>query len=64
MRIAVDMLLSGDFTKRLLKSRLMEELTWSEGTAGSHVAIFCALAVGMNLAEFDGEILVVSPSLK
>lgn len=64
MRIAVDMLLAGGGTKRLLKARLMEELAWSEGTAGSHVAIFCALAVGMNLAEFDGETLVVSPALK
>lgn len=64
MRVAVDMLLAGGCTKRLMKERLMEELGWSEGTAGSHVAIFCALAVGMNLAEFDGENLVVSPALK
>lgn len=61
LAVACDELLAGSFTKQSLKTALMERLSWSEGTAGSHVAIVCALLAAFSIIQESGEAFVLSP---
>lgn len=53
LRVACDMLIRGGFTKASFKMRLMEELGWVDTTAGSHVALACALLYSFKIASPD-----------
>lgn len=49
-RVACDMLISGGFTRESLKSQLMDELGWLEGSAAPHVSILVATLTGLKVA--------------
>jgi hypothetical protein len=53
LRVACDMLIAGGLTKATYKARMMKELDWSDGTAGSHVAVACALLYGFGIMTQD-----------
>lgn len=64
LRIACDMLIGGGFTKAQYKAHLVRELNWSDGTAGSHVAVGCALLYSFGIMVQDPqERFVLSPAL-
>ena len=63
LRVAVALLLTGGFSKSGLRFALQTELKWSEGTAGSHVSIACALFAAFEIAqEIEGR-LVLTPTV-
>jgi hypothetical protein len=64
MRVACDLLLRGGFTKASLKAALIKEFNWTDGTAGSHVAIACAVTWGFKIVKQDvGGAFVLNPDL-
>lgn len=63
LRIVCNMIVSGGFTKASFKARLMEELTWTDGTAGSHVAITCALLYSFGIIVGKEGSFVLNPAL-
>lgn len=64
LSVACDLLLNGGFTKATLKARLIADLAWTDGTAGSHVAIACALlySFGIITADTSGA-FILNPAL-
>lgn len=63
LRVACDMLLRGGFTKATYKARLMADLAWTDGTAGSHVAIACALLYSFGIVVGKGDGFALNPAL-
>ncbi len=64
LRVACDMLISGPVTKASLRLRLVKELSWTDNTAGSHVAIACALLYAFQITIPDGEgAFILNPAL-
>lgn len=63
LRVACDMLINGGFTKASLKARLREDMTWTDGTAGSHVAITCALMYAFGIITPEGDRFILNPQL-
>jgi len=62
--VACDMLLNGGFTKASFKARLMADLEWKDGTAGSHVAITCALLYSFRIITADNTgAFILNPAL-
>jgi hypothetical protein len=62
--VACDMLLNGGFTKATLKARLITDLAWTDGTAGSHVAIACALLYSFKIVTADTSgAFILNPAL-
>jgi hypothetical protein len=65
LRIACDMLLHGGFTKAAYKARMVQDLDWTDGTAGSHVAVGCALLYSFGIMVVDPqERFVLNPALR
>jgi len=65
LRIACDMLINGGFTKAMYRARLMQDLAWTDGTAGSHVAVACALLYSFGIMTQDVQgLFVVNPALR
>jgi hypothetical protein len=65
LRIVCDMLLRGGLTKAQYKARLVKELDWADGTAGSHVAVGCALLYSFGIMVQDPqERFVLNPALR
>lgn len=63
LRVACDLLISGGFSKAQLKSELMNRLSWTDGTAASHVAISAGLLLAFSLIVEETGIYVVNPAL-
>lgn len=64
LRVACDMLMRGGFTKAEYKARMVQELGWAENTAGSHVAVACALLYAFEIAIPDTSgAFVINPKL-
>lgn len=63
LRIACDMLINGGFTKASYKARLVADLSWTDGTAGSHVAIACALLFAFGIVVGKDDSFVLNPAL-
>lgn len=63
MRVVCDALLNGGFTKPQLKKLFMEKLKWGDGTAGSHVAIACALITAFGIVQENEGKLILAPAL-
>jgi hypothetical protein len=61
MRVACDALIDGGFTKAQLKARLMDELVWTDGTAGSHVAQACGFLQAFGVIQAIGGKYTVVP---
>jgi hypothetical protein len=51
LRVTVDKLLGGGFTRRSLKEAFISELGWSENAASSHVSISCSLLGAFELVK-------------
>jgi hypothetical protein len=51
MRVVCDMLLGGGFTRSSLCAKLMADLTWTNGTASSHVPQACQFLVAFGIAQ-------------
>jgi|GEM_PF-1940367 len=63
MRVVCSMVLSGGFTKASLKSQMMQELDWTDGTAASHVAMAAALMFSFGIVKMEGDKFVLNPAL-
>lgn len=61
--IALQMLAEGGFTKATLKERLMKELSWSDGTAASHISLAVAILAGFEIASDTSGTFTVSPTV-
>jgi hypothetical protein len=62
MRVVCDALISGGTTRSALKQRLMQELGWGDGSAGSHVSQAWPIMTRFQIAvENDGR-LELSPA--
>lgn len=68
LRVTCDALLNGGFTRASLKQKLVQELSWTEGTAASHVTMAIAVLGAFRIigkAEgSSGEKLVLHPALR
>lgn len=64
LSVACALLLNGGFTKATLKARLIADLEWTDGTAGSHVAIACALLYSFKIITADTSgAFILNPAL-
>lgn len=61
MRVALDRLFAGSFTRDELRAHLTHELGWGDGTALSHVGIVVALLLATGAArDDDGRITAIA----
>lgn len=63
MRVACDMVMNGGFTKAALKTQLMEQLQWGDGTAGPHVAWVSAILAVFGIVVGKSDAYVLNPAL-
>ena len=63
MRIAVDMLLGGGFTKSSLRKRLEKDLEWTEGTAAPHVAQAVTIFAAFKMTQEKLGVITLVPAL-
>lgn len=61
LRLVGSMLCREPFTRAQLKTELMQQLQWTDGTAGSHVAIATALITGLGIAVEEQSSFVLAP---
>lgn len=65
MRVAVDLLLQkGCFTRTELRTKLMQELGWQEGSASSHTSVTVMILLGFQVAVEIDKTLHLNPALK
>lgn len=57
----VGLLIGGGFTKAELKAYLMQELGWSDNSAGAHVSLGIAILCGFGIAQEESGRIVVVP---
>lgn len=64
LNVICDMLLGGGFTKATYKARMMQQFAWTDGTAGSHVAIGVALLYSFRIVTADSSgAFILNPAL-
>lgn len=61
MRVACAALIDGGFTKASLKQRLVDELVWTDGTAGAHVAMACGFLEAFGVVVGKAGFFTVKP---
>lgn len=63
LNVALDELTKNGFTRASLKARLMNDLGWTDGTAGSHISIAIAILTGFEIAIETNGGFRVSPTI-
>lgn len=63
LRVAMTMLLNGGFSKLTLRKTFEAELSWTEGTAASHVGIAVAILVGFKFAQEKSSQFTLMPEV-
>ncbi|WKZ86249.1 hypothetical protein N5B55_04685 [Ralstonia pickettii] len=63
MRVVCDCLIAGGASRSALRAALMQRLSWSEGTASSHVSMAVPILLRFNIAvEKDGALTLIPAS--
>lgn len=61
LRLALDLLMKGGFTRKELASAFEDQLGWSKGTALSHVSITLPFLFAFKFAQANGDRIVLTP---